>query len=65
MSPDHVVGGVLRMPDFSLDMLIVYTSIKKQSAHDLCELLPLAFEDMQKLNPTAAMEIRGGWLLEM
>jgi len=53
------------MPDFSLDMLIVYTSIKKQSAHDLCELLPLAFEDMQKLNPTAAMEFLGGWLLEL
>ena len=48
------------MPDFSLDMSIGYTQIKKQTAHYLCELLPLVFEDTQKRNPTAEMEFLGG-----
>ena len=54
------VGGILRMPDFSLDMSIGYTWIKKQTAHDFCELLPLTFEDIQKRSPAAAMEFLGG-----
>ena len=48
------------MPDFSLDMSIGYTWIKKQTAHDFCELLPLTFEDIQKRSPAAAMEFLGG-----
>ena len=49
------------MPDFSLDMSIGYTQIKKTNRHDLCELLLLVFEDIQKRNPIAAMEfVRGG-----
>ena len=48
------------MPDFSLDMSVGYTWIKKQTPHDLWELLPLVFEDTQKRNPTAAMEFLGG-----
>ena len=33
--------------------------------HDLCELLPLAFEEIQAWNHIAALEFLGGWLVEL
>ena len=55
---------VLRMPGFSLDTSVGYREIRKKTAHDLCELLLLVFEDTQKRNPTATMEFVGR-LLEL
>ena len=49
------------MPDCSLDMSIGYTEIKKQTAYDLCELLPVVFEDTQKWNPTPHPLTPGVW----
>ena len=63
-------GGVLRMPDFNLDIsryakLAIHRS-RKQTAHDLREPLLLFSQDTQKRNPTAAMEFIGeGVLLEL
>ena len=45
--------------------IYIYRS-KKQTAYDLCELLLLVFENIQKKNLTSTMEfVEGGWLLEL